>query len=493
MKDILNHSHYYDYNWGNEIKRYDYDKTHLAWRKNPNPEKMTTKMVIKNDQTFNPILQKYNDKEFETNLRKREKSAVFSSIATNLDNQLKYEQTFNIINLQDRFKGFEKHPNYPTQKNVINKKKVLDPYSKNYNIISNYPLNEHHYDKPENRPLYNDVENNKKRKLTYNYGHEKDFNIITTKYKQFNDEKEKIDKEVNKIQTAKSFYKNNNYNPIECVYYNHDKEKEYQAKIKEEQKNWGKERIKTMPKCAKGSSDIYDLISLKIVDQQGFNNILKEEKIKRKKYEIRNQLEEYYHEENLKAQDKEENIRKSRSSYSRYKEEDKREYDIIDLKKRPFMAYRKKMNKTNAEGWEKIVKDAGNNNTFKTKSLYGSPNDYIEIGLRFDKFKINRNKTLSNLPNIEDDKLFSSKNNTSKNAFNKNTKNNRLQKTFSFNKDKFFKGPPKNADMKDNKYRIITGNKDYTGKKDEYKRNREINVRNLKKNFDFRHNFKKKK
>ena len=86
-----------------------------------------------------------------------------------------------------------------------------------------------------------------------------------------------------------------------------------------------------------------------------------------------------------------------------------------------------------------------------------------------------------------------SKKNTTKNASNKNTKDKRLQKTFSFNKDNFFKSPPKNADMKDNKYRIITGNKDYTGKKDEYRRNREINVRNLKKNFDFRHNYEKKK
>lgn len=493
MKDIFNHSHYYDYNWRNEIKRYDYDKTHLAWKKNPIPEKVTTKMAIQNDQVFNPILQKYNDKEFDKNLRKREKSAVFSSIATNLDNQLKYEQTYNIINLQDRLKGFEKHPNYPAQKNLINKKKILDIYSQNYNIISNLPLNEHHYDKPENRPKCNDVENSKKRKLTYNYGHEKDFNIITTKYLKFNDEKEKIDKEVNRIQTAKSFFKNNIYNPIECVYYNHDKEKEYQAKIKEEQKNWGKERIKTMPKCAKASSDIYDLISLKIVDQQEFNNILKEEKIKKKKYEIRNKLEEYYHEENLKAQDKEENRRKSRNSYSRYKEEDKREYDIIDLKSRPFRAYYKKMNKTNAEGWEKIVKDAGSNNTFKTKSFYRSPNDYIETGIRFDKFKINRNKTLANLPNIEDDKLFNSRNNTAKYNSNKNVKNKKLQKTFSFNKDKFFKGPPKNVDMKDNKYRIIIGNKDYTGKKEEYRKNRETNMRNLKKNFDFRNNFKKKK
>ena len=209
MKDILNHSQYYNYNWGNEIKRYDYDKTHLAWRKNPIPEKISTQMIIQNEQAFHPILQKYNDKDFDKNVRKREKSAVFSSIATNLDNQLKYEQTFNIINLQDRLKGFEKHPNYPVQKNFTNKKKVMDIYAKNYNIISNLPLNEHHYDKPENRPKCNDAEinNNIKRKLTYNYGHEKDFNIITTNTKSSMMKKRKLANKSIKFRQQKVFTK----------------------------------------------------------------------------------------------------------------------------------------------------------------------------------------------------------------------------------------------------------------------------------------------
>ena len=33
-----------------------------------------------------------------------------------------------------------------------------------------------------------------------------------------------------------------------------------------------------MPKCAKGRSDVYNLISLKIVDPQEYNRILKDEK-----------------------------------------------------------------------------------------------------------------------------------------------------------------------------------------------------------------------
>jgi hypothetical protein len=230
-------------------------------------------MVKQNDLVFNPILQRYNNKEYEKSLRQKEKSAIFSTIISNLDNQLKKEQTFNIINLQDRLKGFEKHPDYPVQKDLINKRKKICYYPKNYNILSNLPLSLHHFDKPENRPKCNNSEVQKRGRYVYNFGHEKDYDIISTKYKKYNDEKENIDKEIKKIKTAKIFYKNNDYNPVKGVYYNQEKEQEYQNKLKEEQKNWGKEKMKNMPKCAKGKSDIYNLISLKVVDPQEFNKI----------------------------------------------------------------------------------------------------------------------------------------------------------------------------------------------------------------------------
>ena len=89
MEDVLNHTQLYNFNWKNQIQKYDYNKTHLAWEKNPLPEKITTKMVKQNDLIFNPILQKYNNKEYDNMLRQKEKSAIFSSILTNQDNQLK--------------------------------------------------------------------------------------------------------------------------------------------------------------------------------------------------------------------------------------------------------------------------------------------------------------------------------------------------------------------------------------------------------------------
>ena len=491
MDEILNHTQTYKYNWENQIKKYDYNRTHLAWEKNPMPEKITTQMVKQNDLVFNPILQKYNNREFDKNLWKKEKSEIFTQIIKNQDNQLINEQTYNIINLQDRLKGFEKHPNYPIKKDLINKRKKIIYDSKNYNILSNLPFSQHHFDKPENRPKCSSIDFQKRN--IYSYKQERDFDIISTKYKNFNDEKVKIDKDISTIKTAKKFYKYNDYNPIKGAYFNEEKEKAFQEKRNEEQKNWGKDKFKNMPKCAIGWSDVYNLISVKVVNPKEFNKILKDERDKKKRYELRNEIEKYYREKNIINEDKEENKLNGKDSYMRYKEEDNRQYDIINLKDRSFKEFQKKMKKPKYEGWEKILNGAGENNTFKTKSIYKDPYDYSEAGLSYDNFKKNRNKTLSSLPKIEEDKLFSKKKKISKCSSYNNIKKNKFDKKYVITKEKFFKEPPKNVNVKDYKFETITGNKDFTGKEKEFEFNKEKNLRNLRKNMDFETTLENKK
>ena len=100
----------------------------------------------------------------------------------------------------------------------------------------------------------------------------------------------------------------------------------------------------------------------------------------------------------------------------------------------------------------------------------------------FEKeIKINRNKTLASLPKIGEDKLFNQRKKISKCVSYKDIKKNTFQRKFLFDKEKFFKEPPKNVNVNDNKYETITGNKDYTGKEDEFKNNKEKNMRNIKK------------
>ena len=464
MKDILNHTQSYNYNWSSQIQNYDYNRTHLPWEKSPLPPKVTTKMVKHNDLAFDLILQKYTDKSYENTLRQKEKKELLSTIIQNQDKQLKVEQTFNIINLQDKLKGFENHPDYPKPKDLINKRKKINYDLKNYNILSNLPLTIHHFDKPENRPKLpeNEKKNNKINVMPYQLNkQDRDFDIITAKYKCYNDEKANIDKELSKLQTAKIFYKNNDYNPIKGVYFNQEKEEAYQKMNEEKKKNWGKEKFEKMPKCAKGRSDIYDLISLKVVDKKEFNKMVTEERNKKKRYELRNEMDKYYHQRNLICQDKEcEKYNKNRENQNN--------------KDKKFIEKNRTKNILN--DWEKLLKGAGKNNTFQTKEIYKDPYEHTNTGINFEKFKLVRNKTLASLPKIEEDKNFIRLKKINKCISHREIKRNVLGTRYKFNKEQFFKGKPKDVDLKNIK--CFNTSKNMRKRDKEFLTNKEKNDKN---------------
>ena len=492
MNEVMNHTIYDGYNWKEDIKKYMYNKTNIGWdSKDTFNPKITTKMVKANDRVFNPILQKYENPKYESNMRKKEKSAMLSEIIKNQDNQLKVEQTFNIINLKDRLKGLENDPNYPSMKDLIHSRKRIDISPKNFNILSNLPLTQHYFDKPENRPNF-DYSEPKKGKRIFKFETARDFDIISTKYKKFNDEKNEVDKEIQKIKTAKIFYKKNDYNIIKGEYYNKEKEAEFQKKRKEEQRTWGIERFNNMPKCVKGKSDIYNLINLKIVDPKEMEKMLKEEKTKKQRYEIRYKVEKFHQKENLKIQDQKENQKNGKADYQRYKEQDKRQYDIIDLKERPYNEHKDIIKTGGISDWQQIINGAGKNNTFDKKKIYKDPYDYSEAGSSYDIYKKSRNKIMNKLPKIESDKLFTQlKKNKKENRNKKNncTNYNTFLKKCTMDKDKFFHDEPKRINMTENNNinnKVKENSKSYVSYAEAnridkmFEKNKEKNMRNKK-------------
>ena len=424
--------------WSRNIKNYENRKKNIEFKKIERPELVTKSKVLQNDTYFNPILQKYNNINLDSKIIQKEKNEMMNKIIKSRDNQLKNEQVYNIINLHDNLKGFENHPNYPKEEDIAktNKKRL---YRQKY--YTNLPF---YKENSEYRiPLTYKSQSKSQKKMSY-LTYNKDYDIISTRYKHYNDEKNKIDKEMNKFNTAKIFYKNNDYNPIKGVYYNDEKEEEFQKKRYETMLTWGQEQIKKLPKCAKGKSNVYNLITTDIVDPVEMNRLIKEEKDKKQRYEIRYKLEKYYRDRSLSKNSLDEVRNKNKVSFQRYKVEDQRQYNIINFKDKPYKEHAKDV-KGYQTIWETILVGGNDNNTFNKKDIYRDPYDYSETGKIFDDFKIRRTKTLSNLQKIEDDVLFNAMKKTNskyklKKSITNKQYNNKINKTTKvfIDKSKFF-------------------------------------------------------
>lgn len=145
--------------WTKEIKEYDNKRKNLEWGKNEKPELITTKKVKEAENFYDPILQKYKDKKIEEKEKKTEKENMINNLAKTKDNQMRIEQTYDLVNLQDKLNEFKEDPNYPREKSQRIRKNVEGTNVK-YNILSNENFAKHHFDKPEKRPQVNGDVNN---------------------------------------------------------------------------------------------------------------------------------------------------------------------------------------------------------------------------------------------------------------------------------------------------------------------------------------------
>jgi|LauGreDrversion4_2_1035121.scaffolds.fasta_scaffold599625_2 hypothetical protein len=69
--------------WKNNIQQYDANKKTLEWGSNPKQQAITHKVVKERDNIFNPILQVYNNKDYENNLKIQEQGDTVKTLAKN--------------------------------------------------------------------------------------------------------------------------------------------------------------------------------------------------------------------------------------------------------------------------------------------------------------------------------------------------------------------------------------------------------------------------
>ena len=143
-------------NWPKSLNDYDYSKRNLEWKYNKKPFRVSQKLVRDIESQFHPILQKFNDDNINNKIKSVEKKDLNDKLAEYYDYQLKNEQCYNIINLKDKLKGFENHPDYPKEKFKLGKAVEKNKNNKRlYNALSNLTCEEHHFDATERRANLN--------------------------------------------------------------------------------------------------------------------------------------------------------------------------------------------------------------------------------------------------------------------------------------------------------------------------------------------------
>ena len=140
---------YYE-TWKQGMTKYEEGRT--LWRDPVEPYvKRTNKDIKARETSYNPITQKFRDPQVEKHVERAEQDNFIDVLAKNKvslfmtliiprikDRSLRYEQTFNVINFENKLKGLEDRPDYPKEKPWYFRQRAGT--NADYNILSNIPV-----------------------------------------------------------------------------------------------------------------------------------------------------------------------------------------------------------------------------------------------------------------------------------------------------------------------------------------------------------------
>ena len=411
-------------NWKKDLAKYEQEKKILKWGRNPPVKYFSNFQFHSEENSFDPITQKYLDKVKEEKIKNEEKTQLINNISKYYDKQLSLCQSFNIINHQDKLKAFEKDVKYQKTQRTKGKKFFSFTPKLNYNILSNLNYNMHHYDKPENRPKMDDSFNYKRKnkKMITLSSCLKDFNIVTNEYLNNSEDKKKIDSELNILTAAKKFYELRKINPITGIYNDEEKEKDYQNKKELILKKFLNKKNETLFNPINFSNCNEE--QLKKVDLLTIN--------RKERYKIRENFENYCKLKNNLIDEK--NIKRLKrilSYHNRFKPKTERDYDIINHN-RILSLKIDDINSSDKSPWY-LIKEGSNNNETISKNKNSIVRDKNDILRKFIYNKLKRAKIIQNLPRLDNDPIF--KINKEKINF-QNLRKSKTIKTNSFSSDK---------------------------------------------------------
>jgi len=426
-----------DKKWSEKIGNYKTEKNRYNFNISHFPDRVTHKYQKEQENSFNPIIQKYADKSKEKSIKEYDKKSKIDDISKAYDKELSLESTYNVVNLKNKLKIL----NYSEDK-YMHTKKIKNEYDMNalfkpYNILSNNSFKKQHYLPPEMRERFTGLENciegvmplKKKRNYYHNNKYIKDYDIISNKYKLFHKEKEETEKDIHSLQAAKKIGNMRAYDIIKTKYINPEVEENYRKSSELKQMSKIKDAFKDKIKnknymvCNHINNEVYDKDAQKKLDE------IESEKLE--KFRSKYKIESLYRNMDINNEIKIENKYKNIDKIPENKIINDRGYNIINhtIFNENNSVNRHKRFKIMSD-WEKLISLADEqNSTFGKKTIYKSKYDKSDVNENFKNYLIKRRLKLKELSALNEDPIFkiSAQNDKQRN-------NTSFTKTFNFSK-----------------------------------------------------------
>ena len=116
---------------------------------------------------------------------------------------------------------------------------------------------------------------------------------------EHHDQKLLADDQITKAESAQRYWKTHDFDPINCNYYDQEKEQEFLQQRDEYAKIHGKDQVKKLPITVQNEGLMYNPINMKIEDERRLYERDLREKNKKARYEVRYDFETTTRKESL--------------------------------------------------------------------------------------------------------------------------------------------------------------------------------------------------
>jgi hypothetical protein len=221
---------------------------------------VTQKMIKAREREFDPVLGVFRDPGREASEAAKDREASIVASNKGKDKQLRVSQRFNIIN----------HRSVVDDDPLPPPKAVSQTYRSRvgYNIISNEPFSDHHFDAPKLRPPAETGDAPKAGKIEH-ASMARDYDIISGKYLEDHESKTAVDQDVALKRAAGKWWETRDFDPIRGRFYDATKDERDREAEAEAQRTVQVRREKALPPSERLKETAgYDPVLHRVTDEE---------------------------------------------------------------------------------------------------------------------------------------------------------------------------------------------------------------------------------